>query len=367
MSDSIQTTLTSAFEMIEVGHPDRAVTLLQPLLTQAADNPDVWWVYAHAVTDPQVAHAALTRVLRLEPGYPEAVALLRRLEKQLRAQRANLMRERPPASALSAGNAPPYNAAPTPPNDFPEMPLADEGGGYLGGGFHMLLVLVAIGMIAVVALLALEPQLSLWFPSEEESSGNSAIIRTWVPTTVATQENVIATDTLTSKDNPTPAEEEVMREEVAADASDTPAPSATPASTRRATQLPLITSTPAATAVAMPNLDVSALLAAVPEFELRQNELLRPAPEGWYVVLALCGVRGTAEAVQQVQDNLVSMAAASAELPSIISALAIELLDCETNETLSVVGVERAAAQKFAAGGMTEKALRARFHPLFEG
>ena len=95
MSDSIQPTLTSAFEMIEVGHPDRAVTLLQPLLTQAADNPDVWWVYAHAVADPQVAHAALTRVLRLEPGYPEAVALLRRLEKQLRAQRANLMRERP--------------------------------------------------------------------------------------------------------------------------------------------------------------------------------------------------------------------------------------------------------------------------------
>ena len=343
MSDSIQPTLTSAFEMIEVGHPDRAVTLLQPLLTQAADNPDVWWVYAHAVADPQVAHAALTRVLRLEPGYPEAVALLRRLEKQLRAQRANLMRERPSASALSAGKAPPYNAAPTPPNDFPEMPLSDERGSYLGGGLHVFLVLVAIGMIAVVALLALEPQLHLWLPNQEqdqeEIASNSPIIRTWVPTTVATLEKVIATDT----------------------------PAAKPSPTLVSTQVPLITSTPAATAAAVPNLDVSALLAAVPEFELRQNELLRPAPEGWYVVLALCGTRGTAEAVQQVQDNLVSMAAVSAELPSIISALAIEMLDCETNEILSVIGVELTAAQKFAAGGMSEKALRARFHPLFEG
>ena len=223
------------------------------------------------------------------------------------------------------------------------MPLSDERGSYLGGGLHVFLVLVAIGMIAVVALLALEPQLHLWLPNQEQDQeeivSNSPIIRTWVPTTVATLEKVIATDT----------------------------PAAKPSPTLVSTQVPLITSTPAATAAAVPNLDVSALLAAVPEFELRQNELLRPAPEGWYVVLALCGTRGTAEAVQQVQDNLVSMAAVSAELPSIISALAIEMLDCETNEILSVIGVELTAAQKFAAGGMSEKALRARFHPLFEG
>lgn len=349
MSETIQATLTSAFEMVELGHPDRAVTLLQPLLTQAADNPDVWWVYAHAVSDPQVAHAALTRVLRLEPGYPEAVALLRRLEKQLRAQRANLMRERPAAAALSTRKVSPYDSAPAPPTDFPEMPLSQDHSGCLGGGFQVFLVLVAMGLIAVVALLALEPQVNLWLANlrqdQKQPTVTSPIIRTWVPTTVVGAGKNNATDTPIAKASFTPTTSVVLT----------------------STQPPLITSTPPSSAAIVPELDVSALLAAVPDFELRQSELLRPASKGWNVVLPLCGTRGTAEAVQLVQDNLVKMAAASAELPETISAIAIELMDCTTNEPLSIIGVELSTAKKFAAGGMNEKALRARFHPLFEG
>ena len=389
MSDSIQATLASAFEMIEQGHPDRAVTLLQPLLTRAADNPDVWWVYAHAVTDPQVAHAALTRVLRLEPGYPEAVSLLRRLEKQLRAQRANLMRERPPASALTARGVSPQSSTPAPPSDFPEMPqMTDGGGGCLGGSLQLIIVFVAVLMIAVVALLALEPQLNLWLPNRDSGSvSDPPVIRTWVPTETATKSGsatevttlptssgtsttvVTATEDITTTPSTTETDTPVATLSVTPTivATNTPAATAKPSETT--TPLPIITSTstPLASAEAAPALDLSNLLAAVPEFELRQNEILRPAPEGWYVVLSLCGTRGTPETSQFMQDNLVRMAEASADLPPAVQALVIEMMDCGTNEILTVIGVERTTAQKFAAGGMSENALRTRFLPMFEG
>lgn len=355
MSESIQSTLTSAFEMIELGHPDRAVTVLQPLLTQAADNPDVWWVYAHAVSDPQVAHAALTRVLRLEPGYPEAVTLLRRLEKQLRAQRANLLRERPPATAITARTATTYDATPAPPTEFPELPLTDQNSGCLGGGFNVLLVIVAIILIAVVALLALEPQLNLWLPTPTPEQGqvsqDTLIIRTWVPTAIPTTESNPVTIT---PEELTPVVSATNQIEESLNDSEIITP----------TQPALITSTPSSSALIMPEIDLSALLGAVPQLELRRNELLRFNSDGWSIVLPLCGIRGNEESIHRVQENLVNMASASSELPDLIHTIAVELMNCSTNESLAIIGVQLNVAQKFAAGGMSEKAFIARLHPL---
>lgn len=363
MSESIQSTLTSAFEMIELGHPDRAVTVLQPLLTQAADNPDVWWVYAHAVSDPQVAHAALTRVLRLEPGYPEAVTLLRRLEKQLRAQRANLLRERPPATALTTRTATPHDATPAPPTEFPELPLTDQNSGCLGGGFNVLLVIIAIALIAIVALLALEPQLNLWLPTpppeQEQVSQDTLIIRTWVPTSVPATEKIPLTIT---PGNHTP---EVMKtSEVEISVTDQVEENQNDSEIATPTQPALITSTPSSSTVIMPEIDLSVLLGAVPQLELRRNELLRFNSDGWSVVLPLCGIRGNEDSIKGVQENLVNMASASSELPGLIHMIAVELINCSTDESLGIIGVELDVAQKFAAGGMSEKAFIARLQPL---
>ncbi len=334
MSDSVQTILNSAFEMIEAGHPDRAVTLLQPLLTQAADNPDVWWVYAHAVTDPQVAHAALTRVLRLEPAYPEAVSLLRQLEKQLRKQRASLLREHSSASSLSSRPVAALQSDIPPQPDFPEMPGGVGGGSFLGGVFHFLLVIVAVGMIGVVAIVVLGPQLSGISPVATQSP----IIRTWVPT-----QSPSSTSTPTPTATPTPIP------------TSTPTPS-TPIGNVGSASLnpegPLVTT----------------LLAAVPDFELRPNtELLREAVLGPQMVISVCGSRGDVAMVEKVQNALVSLCSVSQDLPTTIHTLAIEVLDCETGSVLTVIGVERNTAQKFAMGGLTERALRARFRPLIEG
>ena len=401
MSESIQPTLTSAFEMIEQGHPDRAVTVLQPLLTQAADNPDVWWVYAHAVSDPQVAHAALTRVLRLEPGYPEAVTLLRRLERQLRAQRANLMRERPPATALSSRSLAPNDAQQAPATDLPELPITASSGGCMAGSINLLLVMLAIGLIAVVALLALEPQLNSWLsrtnPEPDQDSGNSPIIRTWVPTAQATavasptvptavvgiptlQTTAVGSPTVqsTAVISPTTQTTAVVSPTLQSTALSTSTPpgvtagDSTPGveqerevdianSANEALQPPPLPRTPASSAVIMPDVDLAPFHTAVPEIgSIDPTAILMYTAGGWNVVLPACGVEGDADSIPLAQEYLAELAAVSADLPPDIQAIAIELIDCTSQVSWLTLSIERAVAQKYAAGGMNETALRAR-------
>lgn len=370
--------------MIEQGHPDRAVTVLQPLLTQAADNPDVWWVYAHAVSDPQVAHAALTRVLRLEPGYPEAVTLLRRLERQLRAQRANLMRERPPATALTTRSLAPNPALQAPPAELPELPITETHSGCMAGSINVLLVMLAIGLIAVVALLALEPQLNLWLtrsiPDPGQDSGDSPIIRTWVPTTQTTAVvtptvQITAVDTPTvqitasstppvvTSNNSTPDVEQEREVDIANSAIE--AVGSDDGDVIASPQPAPLDGSPASAAVIVPEVDLALFHVAVPKIdEMERTAMLRYSSLGWLVVLPACGMEGDADSIYRAEEYLAEMAAVSADLPPAIHAIVIELIDCASQEAWITLGVERTVAQKFAAGGMSETALKARMQPL---
>jgi hypothetical protein len=82
MSDFHGETLVRAYELIEAGSPEEALTLLRPILDAEPDNADAWWIYAHAVSDPEEARRALGNVLSLDPGYPEAAELLASLNEQ---------------------------------------------------------------------------------------------------------------------------------------------------------------------------------------------------------------------------------------------------------------------------------------------
>ncbi|MFQ3568082.1 MAG: tetratricopeptide repeat protein [Aggregatilineales bacterium] len=82
MSDFHGETLVRAHELIEAGNPEEALTLLRPVLDAEPDNADAWWIYAHAVSDPEEARRALGNVLSLDPGYPEAAELLALLNEQ---------------------------------------------------------------------------------------------------------------------------------------------------------------------------------------------------------------------------------------------------------------------------------------------
>lgn len=81
MTDQLQGTLASAYELIEADQLDEARSLLKPILADNPDNADAWWLYAHAVDDPEAARAALNNVLRLDREYPGAAALMDTLEQ----------------------------------------------------------------------------------------------------------------------------------------------------------------------------------------------------------------------------------------------------------------------------------------------
>ncbi len=82
-SSSTDQILSQAFALIEDNKQHEAKTILQPLLDEEKDNPDVWWVYAHAVSDAGEARDALNTVLLLEPNYPGATDLLQTLRNRL--------------------------------------------------------------------------------------------------------------------------------------------------------------------------------------------------------------------------------------------------------------------------------------------
>ncbi len=71
--------LAEVYQLIEQEQLAAAREKLQPLLKADAANPDVWWLYAHAVEDAQSARDALKRVVKLDPEYPGAQELLNSL------------------------------------------------------------------------------------------------------------------------------------------------------------------------------------------------------------------------------------------------------------------------------------------------
>lgn len=83
-SSTINSLLSQIYTLIEADQHAEAVDLLRPLLAEYPNNPDAWWLYAHAVTDIDDAHAALQTVLSLDPQYPGARDLQEQLEEASR-------------------------------------------------------------------------------------------------------------------------------------------------------------------------------------------------------------------------------------------------------------------------------------------
>lgn len=84
MNQTLDSALTEAYTLIEDDNPDQAKTLLEPYLSEHPDDPDLWWVYLHALDDPNEAQQALEKVLELDPNYPGAESLATELEMDTR-------------------------------------------------------------------------------------------------------------------------------------------------------------------------------------------------------------------------------------------------------------------------------------------
>lgn len=80
MSDTRQQ-LAKAFDLIRQDQLDAAMTLLRPITEAQPENADAWWLLANASSEPRDARRALVNVLKLNPSYPKARALLDKLNE----------------------------------------------------------------------------------------------------------------------------------------------------------------------------------------------------------------------------------------------------------------------------------------------
>lgn len=157
MSEQTQQALSEAFDLIEAEKLDEARAILVPMLTTHRDNPDVWWLYAHAVTDVETARMALYNVMRLDPNYPNAPQLLEQLEQQATTQ---------PERVTVAETEPAFLA--DIPATLPDLPDFDDEKEFedvdLGveekpeaepASRSRLLLLAALGVLAVLVIVAI--------------------------------------------------------------------------------------------------------------------------------------------------------------------------------------------------------------------
>ena len=114
MSEETRGALAHAFDAVEAGDLESARQILEPILAVERNNADAWWIYSHALTDPEQERDALENVVRINPDYTGASELVTTLRDRLPA--------RPMSTTPAAFGTP---ITPDAPPSLPETELAE--------------------------------------------------------------------------------------------------------------------------------------------------------------------------------------------------------------------------------------------------
>ncbi|MBI5669868.1 MAG: hypothetical protein HZC41_17875 [Chloroflexi bacterium] len=406
MNDQTQQALAEAFELIEADKLDEARGILKPMLTTHRDNPDVWWLYAHAVTEPEEARTALNQVLRLDPNYPDAAQLLDRLESQAAPRRAG----------VTVVETEPRYLADIPPTlpDLPE-PEDEELADIVDLDAERkieaeepsrtrLLLLGALGLIALavivaIAVLTSQPRRATPTPTSEgiaaepsntplaalpeiTEAATSEVFTTVEATEAGTEVVVITAETadvLTEVVGPT-AVVEATDAVVEPSATPTrPRPTVRPTEAASATPEPSATPTQAATPTAEAN--TAALATARPTTAVQSAggpldayiQALIPygiAPsgvgveqttQGNTVIANICAAPGP-EVRSKLPEVMDAIARQPVGMP--VDAVGARMVNCADNSALLLIVVPFSDAQAYASGSLSEEDFQARWKSL---
>lgn len=84
--NELQAALQRAYELLRAGQQQHAYSILSSVCQRYPDNPDAWWLMAHAVDNPRYRVHALERLLTIAPDYPGAAEKHARLLNAMRSQ-----------------------------------------------------------------------------------------------------------------------------------------------------------------------------------------------------------------------------------------------------------------------------------------
>ena len=320
MSDSTDAILQAAFDLIEKGELEQAQIALAPLLETENDNPDLWWIYAHAAADSQSGLQALDRVLQLDPDYPGA--------RELREQ-ADLAQS---GSAAATASAQVDDDASGDIDDWEDLqPAVEQTAQSRKIGRTLTLAVAAVLVIIVGLLLVLSDEVDIAFLT--------ALIAPSPPPQIT----VVSVSTETA-DSPTAAPtEDAAITPTEIDESPTPAPTETESPTAAPTETEIPTVAPETVAF------ITLVADAMANVEIDETDSgFRITELGNTLVFHVCAVPGP-----QFQTRLGSVmnavASLDASIPEDAEAIAVSLVNCADEDAVPrAVGVERDMIQSYA-------------------
>ena len=333
-SDETQSILSRAYDLVEAGKYDEARAILEPILAADKNNADAWWIYAHAVTNPEDGREALENVLRINPKYPDAADLL--------AQARSLVPERP-------------NVRPLAPTTMPEAPpsLPEENSTEAGeparatseraaapasrGGLPLIPILAVIVIIVLIVLVVLS-----------QSGGT--------PPGTPTATQVALAATVTTESSVQAAASPEITEQVVA----TVAPTEASPSTSAAGATEAATSE---TTVSASNADYSAIQSALSQFSLATNGIEEVQTSlGNTLQVTACTTQGRAMRTLLPQ-LMTSLAKQNASLGADVQAIGVHLINCDQNTPLLTVATDLASVQAYAQGKLSDSDFSATWKP----
>ncbi len=356
-SDETKSALSRAFELVENGDYEEARAILDPILDADKNNADAWWIYAHAATDPDEGREALENVLRINPTYPGAAELIA------------IARERyePPAEPEVPAVAPPPPAAPPslPEAEFPELELAEPASAAAStqetpavqaqSSRSNLVPLVAIAAVVVIVIILLILILPGGGGAETPTPTEVASVVELTPaemlpvTEEATSESAAPLVTEMATEMATP---EVLMTELVATEAPTRAPTITPTFTPEATEV-----------VVAETMDASALNTALATFPLAADGVTQVETGlGQTMMANICAAPGR-EMRTLLPQVMNALAQDSPALDASVTAIGVHLVNCSDKSDLLTVATDRASAESYAAGSLSDSQFSALWQP----
>lgn len=328
MANSVNQSLSRAYEHIESDRLNEARAILEPIIADNKDNIEAWWLYAHAVEDKEQAREALDNVLRLDPHYPEADELL----QQLSAMRSSAST----ADSAAIGEAPfdldeLFDDDDEEDDDFDdrdddfdrdETPEEDEIATPLSRRQVLLRLLITVIVIALILVIfvVINP-----FGEDETPASPTA------PAVVSEGTSAVSQSVESTQTPPVATTEEAVA----------------------ANETPSAFSSYASITTALSDLSV-----------LEDRIAVTSTTLGDTLLVPVCGAPGSLgrDTLNSALFGLANIAENDAAFGDDVVAFGVELVDCDDdNLTLNIIAVSLSDAEAYAQGLLSDDAYRSRW------
>jgi len=330
--------LNDAHRLIEEGQHAKARSLLEPLLQTNSQDPDVWWIYAHAVEDEERGRDALERVVTLAPDYPGIAALWREADKgplapQIKSLKRLPQRELAGETAMVTDEMPGADMAENPavPTESVQLPTKvvgpDEPAHERTRPSWLYFVAAALVVVVVVLFLL--------------NSGNEQ------PVTVDEQATETAIAIVSGQSALTPTQ--VTPEQTASEIAETPD---TP-------ETPVVSTSESVDQSAQ----TTALREAFTEIEFADEALVNSATSlGSTTVVQVCTIPGPNAG--SIIEQILSWSASNLSIDDDISAVGVRLFDCDSSQVLRTIAVPIDLIRALGAGEISIRELETALQPV---